>query len=75
MAQLLSYYDASLSLLLRVSQTRFGATHVLDAGLFAAIRDCGIFGADPDIGLGMHFVLFPFTILIMLSQTLIIQKR
>jgi len=57
-AQLLSYYDASLSLLLRVSQTRLGATHVLDAGLFAAIRDSGIFGADPDIGLGIHFLIF-----------------
>ena len=57
-AQLLSYYDASLSLLLRVSQTRLGATHVLNAGLFVAIRDSGIFGADPDIGLGIHFVLF-----------------
>ncbi|KAH9871484.1 hypothetical protein IAQ61_005663 [Plenodomus lingam] len=48
---LLSYYDASLALLLRVSQSRLGAAYVLNAGLFPAIRDSNIFAVDPDIGL------------------------
>jgi nuclear pore complex protein Nup205 len=48
---LLSYYDASLALLLRTCQSRLGAAHVLNAGLFPAIRDSGIFAVDPDIGL------------------------
>jgi nuclear pore complex protein Nup205 len=48
---LLSYYDASLSLLGRICQTRVGAAHVLNAGLFQAIRDSRIFAVDPDIGL------------------------
>ncbi|CAN9265100.1 unnamed protein product [Alternaria alternata] len=48
---LLSYYDASLALLLRVCQSRLGAAHVLNAGLFPAIRDSQIFSVDPDIGL------------------------
>ncbi|OCL14310.1 hypothetical protein AOQ84DRAFT_42231 [Glonium stellatum] len=48
---LLSYYDASLALLLRVCQTRLGAAHVLNAGLFQSVRESQIFSADPDIGL------------------------
>ncbi|KAI8932148.1 hypothetical protein NX059_011031 [Plenodomus lindquistii] len=48
---LLSYYDASLALLLRISQSRLGAAYVLNAGLFPAIRDSHIFAVDPDIGL------------------------
>jgi nuclear pore complex protein Nup205 len=58
---LLSYYDASLALLLRICQTRVGAAHVLNAGLFQSIRDSRIFDVDPDIGLGMFhlFALFP----------------
>jgi len=48
---LLSYYDASLALLVRVSQSRLGAAYVLNAGLFAAIRDSRLFAVDPDIGL------------------------
>lgn len=48
---LLSYYDASLALLLRVCQSRLGAAYVLNAGLFAAIRESQIFAVDPDIGL------------------------
>ncbi|KAF1996759.1 hypothetical protein P154DRAFT_472086 [Amniculicola lignicola CBS 123094] len=48
---LLSYYDASLALLLRISQTRLGAAYVLNAGLFPAIRESNIFDVDPDIGL------------------------
>jgi nuclear pore complex protein Nup205 len=48
---LLSYYDASLALLLRTCQSRLGAAYVLNAGLFPAIRDSQIFAHDPDIGL------------------------
>jgi nuclear pore complex protein Nup205 len=48
---LLAYYKSQLSLLLTVSQTRVGATHILNAGLFAAIRATGLFAADPDLGL------------------------
>lgn len=48
---LLSYYDASLALLLRICQSRLGAAYVLNAGLFPAIRDSHIFSIDPDIGL------------------------
>lgn len=50
-AALLSYYDASLALLLRICQTRVGATSVLNAGLFPSIRESRIFDVDPDIGL------------------------
>jgi nuclear pore complex protein Nup205 len=49
---LLSYYDASLALLLRICQTRVGAAYVLNAGLFPAVRESGIFSVDADIGLG-----------------------
>ncbi|CAI6341212.1 unnamed protein product [Periconia digitata] len=48
---LLSYYDASLALLLRICQTRIGAAYVLNASLFSSIRESRIFDVDPDIGL------------------------
>ncbi|KAJ4290199.1 hypothetical protein N0V90_010414 [Kalmusia sp. IMI 367209] len=48
---LLSYYDASLALLLRICQTHVGASSVLNAGLFPSIRESRIFDVDPDIGL------------------------
>ena len=48
---LLSFYDASLALLLRVCQTHLGATSVLNASLFPSIRESRIFDVDPDIGL------------------------
>jgi nuclear pore complex protein Nup205 len=48
----LSYYDASLALLARISQTRLGAAQVLNAGLFRSVQESQIFFADPDIGLG-----------------------
>jgi len=54
LAQLLAYYTASLSLLLRIAQSRTGAAQVMNAGLFGAIRESGLFAADPDIGLGMY---------------------
>ncbi|KAL5443771.1 hypothetical protein PMIN07_002944 [Paraphaeosphaeria minitans] len=50
-AVLLSYYDASLALLLRICQTHAGATSVLNAGLFPSTRESRIFNVDPDIGL------------------------
>lgn len=50
----LSFYDASLSLLLRVAQSRVGAAVVFNVGFVAAVRESGIFGADPDIGLGQY---------------------
>jgi len=53
LAQLLSFYTAGLTLLLRISQSRHGAAQVMNAGLFNAIRESGLFAADPDIGLGM----------------------
>lgn len=49
----LSYYDSKLSLLLSVSQSRNGAIHIMNAGLFQAIRASGLFSADPDLGIGM----------------------
>ncbi|OJJ51011.1 hypothetical protein ASPZODRAFT_156001 [Penicilliopsis zonata CBS 506.65] len=48
---LLSYYESLLSLLQRLSQTKSGATCVLKAGLFQAVRDSRLFAADPDIGI------------------------
>ncbi|KAI9775555.1 MAG: hypothetical protein M1839_001033 [Geoglossum umbratile] len=48
---LFSYYEAKLSLLLRISQTRAGATYVLNAGLFQSVRDSQLFSIDPDLGL------------------------
>ncbi|KAF2273141.1 uncharacterized protein EI97DRAFT_190643 [Westerdykella ornata] len=50
---LLTYYDCSLSLLLRICQTRLGASYVLNAGLFHSIRESNLFSVDPDIGLGI----------------------
>ncbi|KAI4243829.1 MAG: hypothetical protein L6R42_010621, partial [Xanthoria sp. 1 TBL-2021] len=40
-----------LSLLLTLSQTRPGATQVINAGLFQTIRDSGLFSVDPDLGI------------------------
>ncbi|KAI4280139.1 MAG: hypothetical protein L6R38_004685 [Xanthoria sp. 2 TBL-2021] len=48
---LLSYYNSKLSLLLTLSQTRPGATQVINAGLFQTIRDSGLFSVDPDLGI------------------------
>jgi nuclear pore complex protein Nup205 len=48
-----SYYKAKFALLLKISQTRFGAHAIFDAGLFQAIRASGLFTIDPDLGAGM----------------------
>lgn len=50
---LLSFYEALLSLLQQLSQTKPGAIHVLNAGLFQAVRQSQLFAADPDIGIGL----------------------
>jgi nuclear pore complex protein Nup205 len=60
---LLVFYEAQLALLEQLSQTRAGATHLLDAGLFEAVKESQLFAADPDIGLGnspsSRFLLIP----------------
>ncbi|RMJ22781.1 Nuclear pore complex [Aspergillus sp. HF37] len=48
---LLSYYESLLSLLQQLCRTKNGAIHVLNAGLFEAVRDSQLFSADPDIGI------------------------
>jgi nuclear pore complex protein Nup205 len=48
---LLSYYQSLLSLLQQLCQTKPGATHVLKAGLFEAVRESHLFAADPDLGI------------------------
>lgn len=52
-AVLLTYYEALLSVLQQLCQTKSGAIHVLKSGLFEAVRDSRLFAADPDIGIGM----------------------
>lgn len=49
---LLSFYESKLALLLTIAQSRPGAVHVMNAGLFSAIRASGLFSVDPDIGVG-----------------------
>ena len=49
---LLSYYETKTSLLLGISQARTGAVHVMNSGLFQAVRGSGLFSVDPDIGIG-----------------------
>ena len=48
----LSYCHARLVLLLHISQTRVGATAVLNAGLFHSIQVSCLFAMDPDLGVG-----------------------
>ena len=50
--QLLCYYHSKLSLLLTISQSRLGATQVLNAGFLSAVHASMLFKADPDLGLG-----------------------
>ena len=57
LSSVLSYYNTSLALLLRISQPRLGATHILNAGLLQAVRHSQLFSADPDIGLGTPTLL------------------
>ncbi|KAL8716655.1 MAG: hypothetical protein Q9225_006036, partial [Loekoesia sp. 1 TL-2023] len=50
---LLAYYDSKLALLLTLSQTRYGATQVMNAGLFQMVRESGLFSVDPDLGISI----------------------
>ncbi|KAL8942978.1 MAG: hypothetical protein Q9216_001334 [Gyalolechia sp. 2 TL-2023] len=50
---LLAYYDSKLALLLTLSQTRHGATQIVNGGLFQMIRDSGLFSVDPDLGIAI----------------------
>lgn len=43
-----------MAVLLRLSQSTPGATALLEAGLFSAIRDSQLFATDPDIGLDVE---------------------
>lgn len=49
---LISAYTATLTLLLCLSRSRQGATEVMNAGLFQAVRESGLFTTDPDLGFG-----------------------
>ena len=53
MPLLLSFYDSKFSLLLNISQSRAGAVHVMNAGLFTAVRASTLLSVDPDLGIGM----------------------
>lgn len=55
----LSNCHARLTLLLQISQTRTGATAVLNSGLFHLIKQSGLFSTDPDLGVGREDP-FPF---------------
>ncbi len=48
----MSYYESKLSLLITISQSRVGAVHVMNCGIFSAVRASGLFSVDPDIGIG-----------------------
>lgn len=56
-SQLLMFYEAQLALLEQLAQTRVGAMHVLEAGLFEAVKESQLFATDPDIGLGRILVI------------------
>ena len=51
---LLASYEAKFALLLSLSQTKAGAVHVVNAGIFSAVQQSGLFSVDPDIGVGMY---------------------
>ncbi|KAJ5152275.1 hypothetical protein N7492_010570 [Penicillium capsulatum] len=48
---LLDYYESLLALLQQLSQTKNGATFVLQSGLFESVRDSHLFAIDPDVGI------------------------
>lgn len=52
----LSYCHVKFALLQEISQTRFGATAICNAGLFHAIEDSGLFTIDPDLGVGKKII-------------------
>ncbi|KAK1831758.1 nucleoporin Nup186/Nup192/Nup205 [Podospora conica] len=46
------YGAAKLALVLQLCQTRAGAKHVVQAGLFRALEASGVFAADPELEIG-----------------------
>lgn len=54
----LFYCNIRLALLLHISQSRFGAAAVLNAGLFHSIKVSGLFATDPDLGIGAFTPIF-----------------
>ncbi|MCJ1433284.1 hypothetical protein MMC27_002643 [Xylographa pallens] len=48
---LIAYYETKFSLLLTISQSRLGATQIMNAGFFSSIRLSGLFATDFDLGL------------------------
>ncbi|MCJ1358576.1 MAG: hypothetical protein MMC33_008576 [Icmadophila ericetorum] len=47
---LFSYYKIKFALLLTISQTRAGASQVMNAGFFTSVRGSKLFLIDPDLG-------------------------
>ena len=67
----LSYCHARFVLLLHISQTRVGATAVLNAGLFHSIQASGFFSMDPDLGVGKSLaVCFILIVLFLIPRNL-----
>ena len=52
--ELLVFYEWKFSLLLTISQSKLGSAHLLNAGLFAAVRASGLFSVDPDLGIEIN---------------------
>ncbi|KAL8710032.1 MAG: hypothetical protein Q9220_005303 [cf. Caloplaca sp. 1 TL-2023] len=50
---MLTYYESKFTLLLTLSQTRHGATQIINAGLFQMVRESGLFAVDPDLGISI----------------------
>ena len=53
---LIACYEAKFSLLLIISQSKLGATQVMNAGLYSSIRLSGLFATDLDLGLGKYTI-------------------
>jgi nuclear pore complex protein Nup205 len=53
-----AYCQAKLALLLQISQTRFGATAIINAGLFQSVKASRLFSVDPDLGAGKQIQEF-----------------
>ncbi|KAF4551271.1 Nucleoporin NUP192-like protein [Elsinoe fawcettii] len=47
---LLRLTQANLALLVRIAKDSEGANKVLESGIFSAVRDSGLFSADPELG-------------------------
>lgn len=51
---LMRSFKATTGFLVRIAQTRVGAGHVINAGLFKALRESKLFSVDPDLGVGIN---------------------